>query len=673
MNTPAAVFRLACLGLAAAACFIAALPAQTPPPPAKRLPPTGIAIPAAARAELASDAAALRQEIDALAAELGTAHNSRLLALLPDVEIFHKAVDWPLRYDEFFDAKQVAFARHLLAVGRERATQLRAGHAPWLDATGCVIRGYRSKLDGSVQPYALVVPPEWKRGAGPSRRLDVVLAGRNEKRTELAFIAEHETKPGEIVPAGAIVLHPYGRFCNATKFAGEVDVFEAMQAVRDAFAIDADRIVVRGFSMGGASTWHLATHFPSLWAAASPGAGFAETAIYTKALAPGKPERTPWEQKLWRWYDATAYSANLLNLPTIAYSGEIDPQKQSADIMEDAMAKEGLKLERLIGPQTAHKYHPDSKAALAARLDTIAAHGRNLKPTEEHFTTYTLRYASSGRIRILEQEQPWERTDVHARFTAADSLVITTRNVGIFTVRLDRIQGTKLTVDGQDVPLASALAPSDYWLVKADGRWTANDGAFVEKQANQQPRKRPGLSGPIADAFMEPFLFVRPTGQPLNEKLGAWTDSELRHATKMWRDLFRGELQIKDDTAVTADDIASKHLVLWGDASSNRLLAKMLAGGKLPLTWDAQKLTFRGTSYDAAHHAPVLVFPNPLSPRPRYIVLNSGIDFRDEAYGTNALQTPKLPDFAIIDLREPAGPRWPGKIVDAGFFDVAWK
>ena len=57
----------------------------------------------------------------------------------------------------------------------------------------------------------------------------------------------------------------------------------------------------------------------------------------------------------------------------------------------------------------------------------------------------------------------------------------------------------------------------------------------------------------------------------------------------------------------------------------------------------------------------------------RYVVLNSGIDFREHAYGTNSLQIPKLPDHAVIDLREPAGPRWPGRIVDAGFFDESWR
>ena len=67
-----------------------------------------------------------------------------------------------------------------------------------------------------------------------------------------------------------------------------------------------------------------------------------------------------------------------------------------------------------------------------------------------------------------------------------------------------------------------------------------------------------------------------------------------------------------------------------------------------------------------------MIFPNPLNPQ-HYVVLNSGIDFREHAYGTNSLQIPKLPDFAMIDLREPPGARWPGKIVDAGFFDESWK
>ncbi len=431
--------------------------AQTPPPPAKRLPPAGVTIPAAARDELTTGAAALRTELDALTADLTKARNARLLALLPDAEVFHKAVDWALRYDEFFDVKQVEVAKRFLATGRERVAQMREGKSPWTDATGCVIRGYRSKLDDSIQPYALVVPPEWKRGDGVARRLDVVLAGRNEKRTELAFIAEHETKPGEMVPAGAIVLHAYGRFCNATKFAGEVDVMEAMQAVRRAFKIDAGKIVVRGFSMGGASTWHLTAHFPGLWAASSPGAGFAETAVYAKVFGPGKPERMPWEQKLWSWYDATAHAANFRAVPTLAYAGELDPQRQSSEIMEQAMAREGLKLERFTGPKTEHKYHPETRNALAARLDTITATPRAKWSDDEHFTTYTLRYSESGRIKIMEQEQPWERSDVRLKFATPTELNVTTKNVGVFNISLESAAGLKLIVEGQPITLGEIV------------------------------------------------------------------------------------------------------------------------------------------------------------------------------------------------------------------------
>jgi hypothetical protein len=70
--------------------------------------------------------------------------------------------------------------------------------------------------------------------------------------------------------------------------------------------------------------------------------------------------------------------------------------------------------------------------------------------------------------------------------------------------------------------------------------------------------------------------------------------------------------------------------------------------------------------------APIFIFPNPLSPN-HYVLLNSGVDFRTDAYGSNAKQTPKLPDWAMVDLDTPPGPRWPGKIVDAGFFDEQWR
>src|SRR5438445_8353943 len=397
--------------------------AQSPPP---HIPPSGIEVPEAERQELTAGAEYLGKQITELKTQLKS--NPTHLKLLPDVEIFHKAVDWALRYNEFFDPKQIAFAKTLLHQGQERATRLKSGEAPWLSDTGLVVRGYRSQLDGSVQPYGLVIPASVKPHETKPRPLYVWVAGRGEKRTELAFLSERENSPRPFSPADTIVLHPYGRFCNANKFAGEVDVSEAMEAVRAEYNIDRNRIVVAGFSMGGASTWHLATHHSGLWCAAAPGAGFAETAEFSKIFQ--RPDPPPWwEQKLWRWYDATLYAGNLFNCPTIAYSGEIDAQKQAADIMEKYMAAEGLKLEHLIGPQTANKYHPQTRDEIAARLDKLVERGREPTPAEIHLTTYTLRYPRVAWLEVEGLEHHWERADVRARIEQQGVTRITTTNV----------------------------------------------------------------------------------------------------------------------------------------------------------------------------------------------------------------------------------------------------
>ena len=54
-----------------------------------------------------------------------------------------------------------------------------------------------------------------------------------------------------------------------------------------------------------------------------------------------------------------------------------------------------------------------------------------------------------------------------------------------------------------------------------------------------------------------------------------------------------------------------------------------------------------------------------LNPK-RYVVVNSGFTFAAAGSGSNAQQTPKLPDYAVF---EAAG----NSVVFAGFFDEHWK
>ena len=94
--------------------------------------------------------------------------------------------------------------------------------------------------------------------------------------------------------------------------------------------------------------------------------------------------------------------------------------------------------------------------------------------------------------------------------------------------------------------------------------------------------------------------------------------------------------------------------------------------GKLPIKWTAEGVRVGAKSFAAAHHVPVLIYPNPLNPN-RYVVLNSGFTFREYDYLNNARQVPKLPDFAVLDVNVPVSSRSPGGVVAAGFFDETWQ
>jgi len=221
-------------------------------------------------------------------------------------------------------------------------------------------------------------------------------------------------------------------------------------------------------------------------------------------------------------------------------------------------------------------------------------------------------------------------------------------------------------LDGEDVQAGKAGSDRSWSASfrKVDGRW-----AIAGADDPGRLAKRHGLQGPIDDAFYDSFLMVRPTGPALHEAVGAWTSAELDRALDRWRKQFRGRAPVKDDKDVTEADVASSNLVLWGDPSSNAVLAKI--ADRLPLKWDAGRIEMAGASHDAKTHAAILIFPNPLNPA-RYVVLNSGFTYGEYDDLNNARQTPKLPDFAVVDAAAPRTPREPRKVVQAGFFDESW-
>lgn len=605
---------------------------------------------------------------------------------LPDLMIHRKAVEFAFRNGEFFSIKDMDVARAHMKTANQRLDDWLAGRRPWKETTGLVVRGYRSRIDGSMQPYGLWIDPNADPAKAP---VYVWLHGRADKQTDLQFIQEREKSKGKITPPGSVVIHPFGRYCNGFKFAGEIDVLEAVEDFQRRYG-NGRKPVLWGFSMGGAGAWHIGAHYPDRWAAVSPGAGFVDTARYNNL----KPENfpPPYEQTLWRMYDVPGYVRNLLNVPVAAYSGENDKQMLAARTMEEAFAAQGEKLEHLIGPGMGHEYHAQSLKQLLAKM-AQHAEASPPPPVKVHLQTATLRYSRVHWVQATGLGKHWEDSRIDAD-VAAGGREITLATKNITAIRLHsppvamkdgRPEAVALRIDGQKLDM-----PMDHWpivpLEKTAEGWRMETVAKAGADAKPVLKKRPGLQGPIDDAFMDSFLVVAPSLKARHDKTARWTADELARLKERWRLIFRGDVQVKLDSDLMESDIAGKNLILFGDDQSNAFIKRILPG--LPLTWNAEEVKIAGKSYPADDHLPVLIYPNPLNPE-RYIVLNSGFTFRPVHDRTNSQQTPKLPDWAVIKTTpapvvvelegprkgqavKPADPAAP-RVEAAGFFDERWK
>jgi len=613
------------------------------------LPPEGIALDPAVRESLEKQLQQLQERFAKLPDEP---------MFSPDVEVLLDALDMALKFGEFYDEKDIEIAREVLGTAAERVAASEANESPWVVDHGLTVRAYRSSVDGTAQPFGLVIPEREDREIPVP--LYVWLHGRGDKQTNLRFIHERLTKVGQIAPPGAIVLHPFGRHCLGFKSAGEIDVLEAVERVAYLYNIDRDRIVLMGFSMGGAGCWHLGAHYPDRWVAMSPGAGFAETAQY-QSLNPDQVP--PYERTLWGVYDVPEYVRNLFNLPVIAYSGENDKQIQAARVMEAAFAAEGQTLDHRIGPGMGHKYHPDVLAAILKDLNAAVERGRET-PSHVSLQTRTLRYHKVHWVNVLRLNEHWQDTRVEAESSPDGSLRVTTTNVAALQLHTP-YGGSSASIVIDTQPLTAAVpVPGIISLVQRAGRWS------VGEPDGTVPAKRPGLQGPIDDAFLEPFLVVTPGGTSPHPQVQRWVEFELPRFLDRWEGVFRGRPRVKPDSEVTEEDLAKYHLVLWGDPASNSVLGRI--SDRLPIDWKNDEINVGKDSFPAAGHVVTMIYPNPEAPA-KYVVLNGGPTFREGHDRTNSLQNPKLPDWAVIDLSQPPDGLTPGRIAAADFFDEAWQ
>jgi hypothetical protein len=592
----------------------------------------------------------------------------------PDVEVYVKAGVWMDAWKEYLEPKIAEKTLVVIDAGFKRAAELREmkpGAMPsWVTARGKpVIRGYRSIIDGSVQPYAVTLPME---GDLANRRFDIVLHGRDSTLTEVKFIHARETAKAPPQPADAIILEVYGRGNNAYRWAGETDVFEAAAAFWTSLNVGKPRgfpfgpsdVILRGFSMGGAGAWHIGLHHPFRFTVIGPGAGFTTTRGYVRNLPRELPDHV---ERTLRIYDAIEYAENAFNVPVVAYSGEKDPQKAAADNIFDRLEQfdEPVKAVHLVAPGLEHQMPLEwqKKADTEYRKHL----SRNPRDTDRvRFVTYTTRYNDAGWATIESLEQHYDRAVFDGNWVE-NSLTITTENIRAFSVFRERRKiPPVVTIDGQAINIPSAteaMRPAAFFR-KIHGKWQLGDHADWMRSRRTKPEKVHALQGPIDDAFMGPFIVVPPTGK------GNVT-TRFEEFRQIWPKYFRGELPTRTASDITDTDITDHSLVLFGDPQTNPLIARILPG--LPIRWMKDVLEVNGEKYDPQTHFPVFIYPNPLNPY-RYVVINSGHTFREaDLRGTNALLYPRLGDWAVLKPTPTNDDPTATEVVAAGLFDEFWQ
>ena len=184
-----------------------------------------------------------------------------------------------------------------LEIARAYADRVAAGDDPYRTATGMIVKAYRAEWDGTLQPYALYVPRDYKPGRPGGWPLVVALHGAySDHRHNLRRVFGLDNRPREndaeasrnelpLPDVPALVVSPFGRgeLMGYDGLGGD-DVMRVIADVRRAYDVDRGPHLAHRSVDGGRR--HLADRAPAPGAVRGAGAG-----VRGRRLPPDDPGR----------------------------------------------------------------------------------------------------------------------------------------------------------------------------------------------------------------------------------------------------------------------------------------------------------------------------------------------------------------------------------------------
>jgi hypothetical protein len=441
-------------------------------------------------------------------------------------------------------------------------------------------------------------------------------------------------------------------------------VLEAIDDVVAKYPIDRDRISVTGFSMGGAATWYLVSHYPDLFAAGAPGAGYCDYRLWEKPGGFTYPMQ-PWEEPSWQARSAAFLIGNFEHTALWIFHGEWDrsvgggvPVAQSQE-MFSLINKKGFNVQYTEMPKMGHGAPPEMFERVTLWL---IQQKKEPHPTHVSLTTYELRHNKSYWVTIDQIERYGLRAFIDATQTG-EGLVVKTDNLRGFS--LGPISGAKsqsVRVDGHVFPKMDLGAACAFHRTVT--------GVWKSGAADLSGQKHHGTSGPISDIYFDNLILVPGTIGTDEETHFNW--SMVNNTVNLFigengglhRGGIRGSNTVKltpiKDLDLKEDQIRDNNLLLYGTDKTNDVLRKYR--DRLPLAFKAGAVRLGDRTYAGERVAAFAVFPHPDNPN-RYIAVLGGITPDAITWGSH-LSLQLLPDYLVFDR---------GKMLDWGFWDNAWK
>lgn len=552
------------------------------------------------------------------------------------------------------------------------------GRDPYVEERGKITnRGYRSPVSQTLQGYAVYLPPDYD----PSRSypLYVALHGGSSNGNlflgvvlgnNMDWLTYSQHLYDEYTPRWSpdwIVVAPTGFGQMLWRWMAERDVLDVIADVERHYNVDPDRIVLGGLSNGGVGAYTIGSRHASRFAAVQAMAGAPSWILFAGGGTASPDVRAELSR-----YSAMELAENLTTTDFRFYHGRVDPgpmRPQFIDMFVERLRERGV-IPQLTWYAAGHDilYMVHRHGGIYERLSPLR---RDRRPDEVRLVTGDYRANRQHWVTATRIAEYPRLAKIHAKVEGA-VIVVSTQNVAAFALDLRDapVQGGSIVVrvDGADA-YSGPRAPLGHRAHFARAERGFRLGFPDDPEG--ELTKRPGLSGPITDAYYDRMIHVYGTGVAADtEALRAAAERGAK-GWPLWSWDIRQE--VLADTEVTEAHLRDAHVVLYATPGSNALLERIAS--RLPIGVDASAVTVGGARYEGAGVGVRFVYPNPLSPS-RYVIVQAAPTAAAVAAGN---QIPEfLPDYFVYDRdtvrrgqsRIPGGLQPPRAM---GHFDARWR